>query len=306
LKEILSKKRKIDEHETVALGKEYTIVVLNQLPAKLKNTGSFSITCIIRNVSIDRALCDLGSTVSLMPYSIFKKLSLGELRTPRISVQLVNRSIKYPMGILKDVPIKVGSFYVLIDFVALHMAEDPWTQIILGRTFLATARCKIDVKEGKLTFDVGEPHAEFGLFKGFEFSPSTFSCCGCEIVDSDEPMDELDITLNDPFGIDCTLFEGVGLDDVKVDSFPPNIVEIEPYAVDKGYLSTCCRFVTLWMFMPPMSGGVHEMDADFEFYFGPYDSDGPKMSMILDPTLWRILRTKKDINPNFLRVIGLI
>ena len=47
-----------------------------------------------------------------MPYSIFKKLSLGELRTPRISVQLVNRSIKYPMGILKDVPIKVGSFYV--------------------------------------------------------------------------------------------------------------------------------------------------------------------------------------------------
>ena len=59
------------------------------------------------------------------------------------------------MGILEDVPIKVGYFYVPIDFVVLDMAEDSHTQIILGRPFLATAGCKIDVKEGKLTFDVG-------------------------------------------------------------------------------------------------------------------------------------------------------
>jgi len=58
--------------------------------------------------------------------------------------------------------------------------------------------------------------------------------------------------------------------------------------------------------MPPMSGGVHEMDADFEFDFGPYDGDGPKMSVILDPTLWRILRTKKDPNPELLRLFLLL
>ena len=74
LKEILSKKRKIDEHETMSLGEECSVVVLNQLPTKLKDPGSFSIPCIIGNVSIDRALCDLGSSVSLMPYSIFKRL----------------------------------------------------------------------------------------------------------------------------------------------------------------------------------------------------------------------------------------
>jgi len=123
LKQILSKKRKIDEHETVVLGEECSVVVLNQLPAKLKDLDSFSIPCMIGNVSIDRALCDLGSSVSLMPYYIFKRLGLGELSPTCISLQLADRSIKYPMGILEDVPIKVGDFYVPIDLVVLDMAE---------------------------------------------------------------------------------------------------------------------------------------------------------------------------------------
>ena len=55
-----------------------------------------------------------------------------------------------------------------IDFVVLDMAKYSRTQIILGRPFLATAGCKIDVKEGKLTFDVGEHHVEFGLFNDFK------------------------------------------------------------------------------------------------------------------------------------------
>jgi len=108
----------------VALGEECSAVVLNQLPAKLKDLGSFSIPCTIGNVSIDKALCDLGSSVSLMPYTIFKRLGLGELTPTGISLQLANRSIKYPMGILEDVSIKVGDFYVPMDLVALDMDED--------------------------------------------------------------------------------------------------------------------------------------------------------------------------------------
>jgi len=91
-----------------------------------------------------------------MPYSIFEKLSLGELRPTNIFLQFADYSIKYPLGILEDVSIKVGDFYVPIDFVILDMAEDARTQVILRRHFLATAGCKIDVKEGRLTFDVGE------------------------------------------------------------------------------------------------------------------------------------------------------
>ena len=53
--------------------------------------------------------------------------------------------------------------------------------------------------------------------------------------------------------------------------------------------------------MPIMSGGVHEMDVDVEFGFGPVDSDGPRMTVFLDPTLWRALMFKKDLNLETLR-----
>ena len=69
---------------------------------------------MIRNVSIDRALCDVGSSVSLMPHSIFKKLELGELRPANLSLQLADCYIKYPLGILGDVPIKVGDSMCLL------------------------------------------------------------------------------------------------------------------------------------------------------------------------------------------------
>jgi len=206
-----------------------------------------------------------------MPYSIFKRLGLEELSHISISLQLANHSIKYPLGILEDVPIKVGDFYMPIDFAILDTVDDSCPQIILGRPFLVTTGCKIDVKEGKLISDVGEHHAEFGLFKDFESSPPTFACCGCEVVDSDELVNILHMILNDPSSFDCDLFEGSGLDDVTVDSLPPSIIRDEPYAVDEGYLSNLCKFVTLWMFMPPISGGVPEHDVDFGLEFGPFD-----------------------------------
>jgi len=86
LKDILSKKRKVDEHKTVALGEECSVTVLNKLPIKLKDPGSFPIPCMIESISIDRALCDLDSSVNLMPYSIFKKLGLRELSPTSISL----------------------------------------------------------------------------------------------------------------------------------------------------------------------------------------------------------------------------
>ena len=98
---------------------------------------------------------------------------------------------------------------------------------------------------------MGEHHVEFGLFKGCSSSPSTFSCCGCGVVDPDEPVSMLDMTPNNPSSFDCALFEGCGLDGVMVDSLPPSIIQDKPYTVDEGFLSDCYRFTTLLMSMPP-------------------------------------------------------
>jgi len=181
------------------------------------------------------------------------------------------------------------------------MAEDCRTQIILGRPFLATAGCKIDVQKGRLTFDVGEHHAEFGLFENVEPLSTTFSCYGCEIVESNEPLVLYDTNLNYPSSFSCVSFEGLGLDNDKEDSIPPTIIETEPYAVDERYLNECCRFMTSWMSLPPMSGGLEKVDIDIEFDFGSFEGDGPKMRVAPDPKLWAVLWTKKDLTPELLR-----
>jgi len=72
LKEILSNKQKLEEHETVALTKECSVAIQNKLPAKLKDPDNFSNPCLIGNVPINCALCDLGSSVRLMPFLCVK------------------------------------------------------------------------------------------------------------------------------------------------------------------------------------------------------------------------------------------
>jgi len=75
-----------------------------------------------------------------------------------------------------DVPIKVGDLYVPVDFVILDMEGDIHNHIILGRPFLATTRCRIDVKNGKLCFNVGDDHLEFNLFKASTFPSLSDEC----------------------------------------------------------------------------------------------------------------------------------
>ena len=80
-----------------------------------------------------------------------------------IALQLADRSIKHPVGVLEDVPVKVGRFYIPADFVVLDMPEDNHTPILLGRPFMATGGVVIDVQKGILKFNVGEEEVNFHL-----------------------------------------------------------------------------------------------------------------------------------------------
>ncbi|XP_058005410.1 uncharacterized protein LOC131181380 [Hevea brasiliensis] len=86
LKEILFKKRRLEDYETVALTEECSAILQDKLPPKLKDPRSFSIPCLIGNMNIDRALCDLGASMNLMLLSIYQKLNVGELRLTTISL----------------------------------------------------------------------------------------------------------------------------------------------------------------------------------------------------------------------------
>ncbi|EOY19037.1 Uncharacterized protein TCM_043679 [Theobroma cacao] len=154
LKEILTKKRKLEEFETVALIEECSAIIQNKLPPKLKDPGSFSIPCTIGSFKISKALCDLGASVSIMPLSIARKLGFQEIQPTTVTLQLADRTIRHPNGIIEDVLLKVGHLYIPVDFIVLEIEDDVEIPLILGRPFLATARALIDVKNGKITFRV--------------------------------------------------------------------------------------------------------------------------------------------------------
>ena len=145
MKDILSRKRRLSDFETVNLTQECSAIFKRKLPQKLKDLGSFTIPCKIGNLIFERALCDLGASINLTPLSIFRRLGLGKARPTNITLQLANRSLKHPRGVIEDVLVKVDKFIFLADFIVLDMEEDKEIPIILGRPFLATGRAMIDV-----------------------------------------------------------------------------------------------------------------------------------------------------------------
>jgi len=173
--------RIIEDDETISLTRECSNVIQKKLPPKLKDPGSFSIPCVIGNKTIEKAMCDLRASVSLLPLSLFKRFGIGEMKPTRMTLQLADRSIIHPARILEDILIKVGKIYIPVDFVVVYIEEDSQIPILLGRPFLATASAIIDVKNGKVAFPIGDDKVEFeivNLMKG----PSIFdSCCMMDV-----------------------------------------------------------------------------------------------------------------------------
>ncbi|KAL8105734.1 hypothetical protein AgCh_029503 [Apium graveolens] len=154
MKGILSRKVKLDDLEIVALTEECSVVLQQKLPPKLKDPGSFTIPGTFGNLSFDKCLCDLGASINLMPLSIFKKLGLPDPKPTYMLLQLADRSIAYPRGIVEDVLVKVDKLFFPADFVILDFEEVKKILIILGRPFLATGRTMIDVQKGELSMKV--------------------------------------------------------------------------------------------------------------------------------------------------------
>ncbi|GJY56888.1 putative reverse transcriptase domain-containing protein [Tanacetum coccineum] len=105
------------------------------------------------------------ASVSVMPLLTYLNLGLGELAHTRLTVELADRTVKYPKGIAKNVLVGIGKFVFLLDFIILDMPEDIKVPLILGRPFFYTARAKINVYKRKITLRVGEERIVFTSVK---------------------------------------------------------------------------------------------------------------------------------------------
>nr|GEW00991.1 reverse transcriptase domain-containing protein [Tanacetum cinerariifolium] len=153
IKSLLTNKDKLFKLAKVPLNENCSAMLLKKLPEKLRDPGKFLIPCDFLGIDVCQALADLGASINLMPLSIWKKLSLPELTPTRMTLELADRSITRPKGVVEDVFVKVWKFHFPTDFVVVDFEVDPRVPLILGRTFLRTGHV-IDIACEEFVQDV--------------------------------------------------------------------------------------------------------------------------------------------------------
>nr|XP_016508401.1 PREDICTED: uncharacterized protein LOC107825988 [Nicotiana tabacum] len=169
------------------------VVVTRPIVEKLYDPGSFTIPCTIGNFAFAKALCDLGTSINLMPLAIYKRLGIGRARPTSMLLELADRTVR-PSGILDDVLVQVGKFVFPEDFVIIDCRVDKEIPIIFGRPFLATRRALIDCETEELKMRINDKEITFNMQKSMR-RPSEFA--NCYLIDAvDVVLYEDDEALN--------------------------------------------------------------------------------------------------------------
>ncbi|XP_070036503.1 uncharacterized protein [Nicotiana tomentosiformis] len=155
MKDLMSQKFDFQDLSIVTLTQTCSAVVTRPMAQKVSDLGSFTILCTIGSYAFAKALCDLEASINLMPLAIYTKTGIGRARPTLMMLQLADRTVKRPTGILDDVLVQVGKFVFPADFVILDCQVDEEIPIILGRSFLATGRALIDCEIGELKMRIG-------------------------------------------------------------------------------------------------------------------------------------------------------
>nr|GEW12562.1 reverse transcriptase domain-containing protein [Tanacetum cinerariifolium] len=156
IKSLLTNKDKLFVLARTQLNEHCSAVFLKKFPKKLGDPGKFLIPCDFPEMNECLALADLDASINLMPLSVWNKISLSELIPTLMTLKLADRSISRPIGVTKDVYVKVGKFYFSADFVVVDFDADPRVPLILRRSFLKTGRALIDVFEEELTLQYSQ------------------------------------------------------------------------------------------------------------------------------------------------------
>ncbi|KAF8100663.1 hypothetical protein N665_0218s0001 [Sinapis alba] len=148
-----------------SISKKYSTLLQNRVPEKMEDPGSFVLSYEIEGAIFRRSLCDLGSNVNLMPYTVAKRLGLTNFRPIKIQLVFAYSSVRHHVGVVLDIDIVIRNYKIPADFVVLELDQEPKDPLILGRPFLATAGAIIDVKRGKIDLHLGDIIMKFEVDK---------------------------------------------------------------------------------------------------------------------------------------------
>nr|GEX39993.1 reverse transcriptase domain-containing protein [Tanacetum cinerariifolium] len=202
LKALIGNKEKLSEMARTLMNEHCLAVILNKFPIKLRDPGKFLIPCEFPGMDECLALPDLGASINLMPLSVWEEFSLLKLNPTCMTLELADRSVSKPIGITKDVSVKVGVFHFPSDFMVVDFEPDPRVSLILGRCFLKTGRALIDVHKGELTLRIGNEAITYNLDQTVRYSANYNQMMAnkidviCEMY-SQEVLGLFDVTTSD-------------------------------------------------------------------------------------------------------------
>ncbi|CAH9067015.1 unnamed protein product [Cuscuta epithymum] len=185
---VIKRKDKLKGRPKVEVSEHVSAVFQKKFPKKCDDPGMFTIPCTIGNTTFPKALLDLGASINVIPYSVYKTLQLGPLHQTGVVIQLADRSSTYPKGVLEDVLVEVENMVFPVDFYVLEMGNDDQTApILLGRPFLKTAKTKIDMSSGSLTLEFNDQKVEFNIFDSTKKQIKDQSLCSLNVFEPPTP-----------------------------------------------------------------------------------------------------------------------
>ncbi|XP_006574032.1 uncharacterized protein LOC114422026 [Glycine soja] len=153
LKDMLTKKNWYIHSDKTIVECNCSAVIQRILPPKHKDPGVVTIPCSIGEVTVGKDLIDLGASINLMSLSMCRRLGEIEIMPIHMTLQLADRSITRPYGVIEDVLVKVKHLIFTADFIVIDIEEDADIPLIHGRPFMSTARLMVDM--GKKILQMG-------------------------------------------------------------------------------------------------------------------------------------------------------
>ncbi|GJS00732.1 zinc knuckle CX2CX4HX4C containing protein [Tanacetum coccineum] len=167
MKYLVENKPRTEEDNEIRMNPRCSALLQNHMPPKEQDPGSLILPCSIGKLDFKKALADLGASITIMPFSMYKRLGIGKLEPINMLIEMADNTKCAPKGIVENLLIKIDKFIYPVDFVILDMVEDIRMPIILGRPLLATAHAQVDIFRKTISLEVGSEKVIFKMRSSF-------------------------------------------------------------------------------------------------------------------------------------------
>ncbi|KAI5397321.1 hypothetical protein KIW84_063221 [Lathyrus oleraceus] len=175
MEEVLAEKKPTTE-EQVSWKEQYSANSLGQkIPNKQKDPGMETVPCTIKERTFKKVLIESGASVNRIPLSIYHRLGIKNISDIKTNLKFADHSRKDAYGIAEDMLVTIEDLIFLVDFVILDIPEDDEAPIILGRPFVQTSRCNLNMDQCTLTLKVHDKEITLNAIEDQELEEDTES-----------------------------------------------------------------------------------------------------------------------------------